>query len=182
MTIPTSKQVNRRSFLRTTSTIAGVLIMPNLVSATSFVSEKRMGVAVTSYVIRWRSKDASKRIPGFVNALDFLDHCHQLGAGGAQVGVRNWTQDFAGKVRDQREKLGLYLEGQILLPKDSNDVDRFESEVKGAKEAGATILRTVCLLGRRYENFKNDGILSGVQKSLYSFTRIGGTCGKETSN
>ena len=49
--------------------------------------------------------------------------------------------------------MDLYLEGQILLPKSNQDVERFEKQVAQAKEAGASILRTVCLIGRRYETF-----------------------------
>lgn len=47
----------------------------------------------------------------------------------------------------------MYLEGQIRLPKDESDVERFDAHVAAAKEAGVTILRTVMLGGRRYENF-----------------------------
>jgi sugar phosphate isomerase/epimerase len=67
--------------------------------------------------------------------------------------VNGWQNDFAKKVRDQREKLGMYLEGSIGLPKTKDEVPTFESEVKSAKEAGAKVLRTACLSGRRYENF-----------------------------
>ena len=82
-----------------------------------------------------------------------LEHCHQIGGGGVQIGVRGWTQDFVGKVRDRREKLGLYLEGSIRLPKTAEEVSAFEQEIKMAKEAGASVVRTVCLGGRRYETF-----------------------------
>jgi len=116
-----------------------------------------MGIVVHSYGARWNSKVESQKYPGFENALQLIAHCHEIGAGGVQVGVNNWTSDFAKKVRDQREKLGLYLEGSIGLPKSNEDIDKFEKEVLAAKEAGATILRTVCLGGRRYENFKTGG-------------------------
>jgi sugar phosphate isomerase/epimerase len=67
--------------------------------------------------------------------------------------VKNWSADFAKKMRDRREKLGLYLEGSIAVPADKDDVSRFENEVVHAKEAGAEILRTVASNGRRYEVF-----------------------------
>jgi sugar phosphate isomerase/epimerase len=95
----------------------------------------------------------SKKFPGFMNAIDLIEHCAKIQAGGVQVGVNNWSQDFAKKVRDKREKLGLYLEGSIGLPKKSEDVGTFENEVINAKEAGATILRSVCQGGRRYETY-----------------------------
>jgi sugar phosphate isomerase/epimerase len=112
-----------------------------------------MGIVVHSYGARWHSKVESNTYPGFDDALDLMRHCHQIGAGGIQVGVNGWQSDFAKKVRDQRENLGMYLEGSIGLPKTKEDVPAFEAEVKAAKEAGATVLRTVCLSGRRYENF-----------------------------
>lgn len=113
----------------------------------------RMGIVVHSYAARWNSKVESEKYPGFRDAIDLLEHCHAIGAGGLQVGVRNWTQDFARRVRDTRERLGLYLEGSIALPKTREEVATFEREIRAAKEAGATVVRTVCLSGRRYENF-----------------------------
>jgi sugar phosphate isomerase/epimerase len=86
--------------------------------------------------------------------LDVLDHCKSLNAGCLQIGVRGWTRDFAGKVRERRENLDIRLEGQVSLPRKDSDMDRFDKTVRMAKEAGAFVLRTVCLGGRRYETFK----------------------------
>lgn len=113
----------------------------------------RMGIVVHSYATRWNSNIHSEKFPGFRDAVDLLEHCHAIGAGGVQVGVRNWTEQFAKSVRDTRERLGLYLEGSIALPKKSEDLPTFEKEIRAAKEAGATVVRTVCLNGRRYEDF-----------------------------
>jgi sugar phosphate isomerase/epimerase len=115
--------------------------------------ENPMGIVVHSYASRWRSKTLSQKYPGFANAIDLIEHCHRIGAGGVQVVVKEWTNDFAKKVRDKREKLGLYLEGSISLPARAEDVPAFEQEVINAKEAGAVILRTVTSGGRRYEIF-----------------------------
>lgn len=159
--------MNRKEFIQRSATLAlGVSACPEIVLPGS---EKRMGVSVASYAIRWRSSTESNRYTGFENALDLLDHCHQLGAGGLQVGVRNWTTDFAGKVRTRREKLDLYLEGQIALPKQAEDIPRFEGELIAAKEAGAVILRAVCLSGRRYETFGSlDAFQEFKKASLHS--------------
>ncbi len=144
--------MTRRDFLETT---ASTLALSPFARWTPPRKSKKMGVSIASYAIRWRSEDGSKTYPGFTNALQVLEHCKSLDAGGLQTSVRGWSQDFAGKVRDAREKLGLYLEGQISLPKDDTDIDRFSTEVKHAKEAGADIIRAVCLSGRRYETFKS---------------------------
>jgi 3-oxoisoapionate decarboxylase len=140
--------MNRRHFLTTTAALTATAL-----PATAAGPRKRLGVSIASYGIRWGSKVPSARYPGWSSALEVFDHCHRLGAGCLQIGVGGWESDFAGKVRDKRESLGLALEGQISLPKSEGDVARFEASVRAAKEAGATILRTVCLGGRRYENF-----------------------------
>ena len=140
--------MDRRTFLQQASAGAAVLSLPTI---PEFANEPRMGVVVHSYGNRWNSKTPSANYPGFATALDLLDHCHQINAGGVQVVVNGWTADFAKSVRDKREKLGLYLEGSIGLPKKADDVPGFEQSVIRAKEAGAQVLRTVCSGGRRNE-------------------------------
>ncbi|MHC4996803.1 MAG: sugar phosphate isomerase/epimerase family protein [Planctomycetota bacterium] len=128
-----------------------------------------MGVCTASYGHRLRND--SEKYPRFQNSLDMMRHCHTIGAAGVQVGVRGWQGDMAGKVRDLREDFGMYLEGQIRLPQNRGDVDRFESEVRGAVEAGATILRTAMLGGRRYETFDSaEAFATFKKKSWQSLT------------
>ncbi len=144
--------MDRRAFLETTSKGLGAMALPRMNIPGSF-KEIPMGIVVHSYGSRWHSKVQSQKYPGFVNAVDLIEHCSKIGAGGVQVVVKEWTLDFAKKVRDKREKLGLYLEGSIGVPRKAEDVPIFEKEVKNAKEAGAVILRTVTSGGRRYEVF-----------------------------
>ncbi|MEJ7767990.1 MAG: TIM barrel protein [Chitinophagaceae bacterium] len=147
--------MDRRKFLRDTTTLGiGALAVP-LINMPGIFKDMRMGVVVHSYASRWQSKVASGRYPGFLSAVDLVEHCHKIGAGGVQVVVKDWTADFAKKVRDKREQLGLYLEGSIGVPATIEDVPRFEREVINAKEAGAIILRTVTSPGRRYEVFRS---------------------------
>jgi 3-oxoisoapionate decarboxylase len=112
---------------------------------------KRLGLSTNTYGVRWRYGTAE--LPQFNTSLDLLDHCVKLGAGGAQILVSRWTDDYARQVRARVERHGLYLEGQIALPQDEADTLRFDHEVATAKEAGIGIIRTVMLGGRRYENF-----------------------------
>jgi 3-oxoisoapionate decarboxylase len=151
---PHSHLTDRRAFLKKTSLAAAALAFPFSALPESLKGVP-MGVVVHSYGIRYGSKIESQKYPGFQNALDFMKHCHSIGAGGIQTTVGGWTGDFAKTVRDEREKLGMYLEGSISMPKSPDDRSRFEREVLLAKEAGATVLRTVCLSGRRYENFNS---------------------------
>jgi len=145
--------MNRREFLsETTAKGLSAMAIP-FMQMPDFLKEVPMGIVVHSYATRWNSKFESKKYPGFENAVDLLEHCHSIGAGGLQVGVRNWTKDFSRKLRDRREKLGLYLEGSIAVPANAEDASRFENEVIQAREAGAVVLRTVTSGGRRYEAF-----------------------------
>lgn len=166
------KSVNksRRNFLKSSTTLAaGVGLMPSLgLPVDNPLPRSSMGVAGSSYAFRWRFKESSKSFPGFENALQMLKHCESIGAGGIQVGTRNWSKDFSGKVRDYREKKELYVEGSIKLPQDDADIERFSVEVVNAREAGASILRTACLSGRRYENFQTGQAFEEFKKKAIS--------------
>ena len=85
--------------------------------------------------------------------------------GGAQVGVGDRLTDFARQVRQTKEQLGLYVEGSIRLPDNAQEASRFEQQVKMAREAGVQILRTVCLSGRRYENFQSAEDFAAFKKN-----------------
>ncbi|MBO0934798.1 sugar phosphate isomerase/epimerase family protein [Fibrella aquatilis] len=143
--------MNRRNFIQRSGAGVLMLALPDLPRLPQLAVGVPMGVVVHSYWARWNSKVVSTAYPAFTNALELLDHCHQIGAGGVQVVVNGWSDAFARSVRDRREKLGMYLEGSISVPKKADDVAAFERDVIRAKEAGAQILRTVCSSGRRYE-------------------------------
>ena len=76
-----------------------------------------------------------------------------LGMAGAHGGLPDITFEWARRTREIKDRLGAYLEIQTFLPRAGEDPSVFEHAVKVAKEAGATSLRVVCLLGRRYEMF-----------------------------
>ena len=149
--------MNRRQFISMTAKTGIMAATVSPVAQTlPQVSPPSLGITIASYMQRWRKRGTpDSGTPPWNNALDILNHCKTLGAGCLQIGVKHWTRDFAGKIRDKRENLGIHLEGQISLPWKTGDVERFEKELQAAKEAGATVLRAVCLSGRRYENFHN---------------------------
>lgn len=163
--------MDRRAFLETTSKGIAALTLPRIAIPGS-IKEIPMGIVVHSYGNRWNSKVQSKKYPGFTNAIDLIEHCHKIGAGGVQVVVREWTTDFAKKVRDKREKLGLYLEGSIGVPAKADDVTIFEKEVKNAKDAGAVILRTVTSAGRRYEIFHSSQEVQEFKKKAMNSLQL----------
>ncbi len=113
-----------------------------------------MGIVIHSCGKRWHGKYSNLKYPPFEHALDVLDHVRDLGVGTLQIMVNGWTSEFAGKVRATCESYGMKLEGSITLPKNENDVARFDNELRIAKEAGATIYRSATG-GRRYELFSS---------------------------
>jgi 3-oxoisoapionate decarboxylase len=82
-----------------------------------------------------------------------LELAASLGMAGAHGGMPDIDVSWARRTRRLKEELGLYLEIQTFLPRDGEDPAVFEHAVQVAKEAGASSLRAVCLLGRRYEMF-----------------------------
>ena len=80
-----------------------------------------------------------------------MDLAVAVGAAGVHGGMTEIDLDWAKRTRKKKDELDLYVEIQTFLPREDPSV--FEHAVTVAKEAGATSLRVVCLLGRRYEMF-----------------------------
>ncbi len=99
-------------------------------------------------------------------ADQLLELAASLGMAGAHGGMPDITFDWARRAREIKERLGAYLEIQTFLPREDPAV--FEHAVKVAKEAGASSLRVVCLLGRRYEMFDS---LAGWKEAVAGFHR-----------
>ena len=146
--------MKRRNFIKKSSS-AGLLAMsmPIIPSFSPIVAEMRFGIAEASYVQRRYAKLESRTYPPFTDSLQMIEHSSSAGFGGVQFSVSGWDSAYAKKVKQRVEELELFLEGQIRLPKDNSDLQRFTAEVSAAKEAGIDILRTACLSGRRYETF-----------------------------
>lgn len=132
--------IDRRTFLA--ASLAGV--------SRAVADEPRkgrgvLGIVIHSYPIRSREK-------GFADPLRFLEFCRERGADGVQLPLGR-DAAAARKLRDAAEKHGMYVEGSVRPPRDKADLDRFTTEIQTAREAGATVVRTVMLGGRRYETF-----------------------------
>jgi sugar phosphate isomerase/epimerase len=113
-----------------------------------------MGLSTACYSIRWRDSTSDGSLARFTNGLDFLRHADQLGAAGVQTVIDDWDEDLQRRLREFAEERNLYIEGQVALPFDETDLEQFERRLAAGRGAGATIIRTVCLSGRRYESFK----------------------------
>lgn len=164
-----SSGLDRRQFMKLGAVGALAYAIP---TQAALPKGKRMGIVVHSYAVRFNGKYASKNFPPFTDALQLLDHCHELGGGGIQTIMNGWQSDFSKKVRDKREKLGLYLEGSVSMPQKPEDVPAFEQTIVGAKEAGASIVRTVTSTGRRYEVYHSTDEVEDFKKKALTSLRL----------
>ena len=116
--------MTRRSFLLTPSVAA-------MAAPTG-----KMAVASTCYLTVRRPKDT----------LEFLDHCHSLGAAGMQMAVASTEPEYLKKLRTRAEQYGMWLE---LM----GGLKQADTVAAAAREVGAGCIRMGCLGGRRYETF-----------------------------
>ncbi len=98
--------------------------------------KSKMAVASTCYLTVRKPRET----------LEFLDHCHSLGAAGMQMGLASLEPDYVKKLRAKSEQYGMWLE---LM----GGLKQAEGVMAAAKEAGAGCVRMGCLGGRRYETF-----------------------------
>ena len=140
---------NRRQFL---AAAAALPFAQSLAGAVGEDNRKRLGVVQYSYALRLGADRAAGKT-GLSDPLTFVEHCHELAAGGVQTGVGTRDKDYLAKLRKRLELYAMYLEGTIRLPKDRADLERFTTEVRSARDAGAKVLRTVLIGSRRYEQF-----------------------------
>lgn len=112
-----------------------------------------MGVAQTAlgaYFRKQRGGNANGRGP--VDAIATVDYVRSLGAGGLQMAVPLDTD--VKKMRARLETHGMFYEGDIrLIAHPGDDTAEFEKYMRLYKDLGATVVRTVSFVGRRYETF-----------------------------
>src|SRR5205823_7990013 len=116
--------MKRRVFLRAASAGLGMrsLIHPLMAQRSNDGAHPvNMGIATTSFMMAWKPKDT----------YEFLDHCHALGAVGIQASINGDLQ----KIRSRAEKLGMYIEAMVELPRSGN-TSAFEREVQNANAVG----------------------------------------------
>lgn len=116
---------------------------------------KRLGLV--TYCCRFR-RDRQQRLDATNDLFEpftFLEHCRSLGAGGMQISLGDLNSAAAGQLRRQADDADMFVEAIVSLPRDANDITRFDSEMLRAAEAGAAAVRTVMIPGRRYERFNS---------------------------
>lgn len=157
--------MQRRDALKTLAALS----LGTTTSAADRPKKQPLGLVIHSYAIR-SSGPLAPAFPPISDPLAFVEHAAKLGAAGVQTRIGLPDAASISRLHDAVSRHNMYLEGTIALPKDEGDVPRFEAEVAAAKAAGASVLRTVCLSGRRYETFASrqqfDDFARGSWKSL----------------
>lgn len=123
---------------------------PAALSTASAAPKTACGVGTASYFVRAGHERRQNQTP-LTETLSFLDYCHELGAGGVQASLSEPTMAYAKNVRRKAEEYGMFYECSARLPRSESDIDQFRDLVKAAREAGASVIRTVLFSGRRYE-------------------------------
>ena len=83
---------------------------------------------------------------------DLVDLCHYLGLGGVETRLPAMDADAVKALRQKTEAYRMRLILDTPLPRDANDVARFDAAVKACKDAGAYSLHAA-MTQRRYEEF-----------------------------
>jgi sugar phosphate isomerase/epimerase len=69
------------------------------------------------------------------------------------LGVRD--EAYTRMLREEAEQSGMFVEGIVSPPNGPPDLERFDAQLATAQRAGAGVVRTVILPGRRYEFFES---------------------------
>ena len=156
----------RRTFLRACLGAAAAATVPGA------ETKYRMGIGTASYSQRGRADRGVEAAKRFTETLNFLEHCRQLGAGGIQAPLASLDDSYAGRVRDRSEEAGMYVEVSARLPENKRGAEAFEATVRAARLAGASVIRTVMLSGRRYENFRTKEIWTEFRRDSWKSLKV----------
>jgi len=146
--------LDRRRFLASLAAASGVAALGRLAAADDQPAPRcKMGLASDCWNLHRQAQKAQGGKGDLSDPQFFLERCYQLGAGGMQtpLGVRD--EAYCAGLRRWAETHEMYIEGSSSLADSRFDPVRFEKEVATAKAAGATVVRTVVMPGRRYEQF-----------------------------
>lgn len=113
---------------------------------------KRLGIAQFSYNIRLRAERTGRVKGRLAEPMDFLDHCHRIGAGGIQMDFGVQNRMYTRKFREKAQSYDMFIEGSAGLPRTASEVERFDATMRTAREVGASVVR-IAIGGRRYEQF-----------------------------
>ena len=147
--------LDRRRFLAGLAG-CGVAVLNRLAAGgQSPTRRSKMGLASDCWNLHQRAQVGKGQKGDLSDPRLFLERCYQLGAGGMQapLGVRD--EAYCSGLRRWAEDHEMYIEGSSSLADSRFDAGRFEKEVLTAKAVGTTVVRTVVIPGRRYEQFSS---------------------------
>jgi sugar phosphate isomerase/epimerase len=142
--------MNRRHFIATLPALAAARSL----LAASGATKGRLGICTFSCHQHWKAVSAKHVGVKFADTLSFARYVRELGAEGVQVPLRSQDAKVAKQIRAFTEETNSYYECELRLPKIDADLADFETDVRLAREAGASVARAVFTSGRRYEAFK----------------------------
>jgi sugar phosphate isomerase/epimerase len=147
--------MGRRQFLTILAAGTGVAVWDGLAGAGEPAVRSQMGLASDCWHLNHRAQVAQGQKGDLSDPRLFLERCYRLGAGGMQVPLGVRDEPYCAGLRGWAETHGMYIEGSASLADNRFDPERFEQEVLTARSAGATVVRTVVMPGRRYEQFNS---------------------------
>ena len=145
--------MHRREALKTLAAGAAAMNALALRGAQDEPPQSRLGIVV--YCLGHRTLALREQQPSrdLSDPLALLEHCRQLGAGGVQMPLGVRDEAYVRTLREKAEQSGMFLEGIVSPPGSPADVERFDAQLATAQRAGAGVVRTVIMPGRRYEFF-----------------------------
>lgn len=148
--------INRRNAIRQLSVLAACAAVPSSRHCAAAPPERRTGMGLVIYDCNIRRKWLRQQMPEFdlFEPLTFLKHCYSLGAGGMQAALGQMEARAINELRAFAEQHDLFIDAIVKSPTDKIDLQRFEAEIKTAREAGVQAARTTIIPGRRYERFQ----------------------------
>ena len=149
--------MHRRQALKSLAASAIALETISLRAAEDDVPGTRLGIVV--YCLGHRTQALREQQPSrdLSDPLALLEHCRQLGAGGVQLSLGVRDQAYTRALREKAEQYGMFIEGIVSPPGGPAELERFDAQLATAQRAGASVVRTVILPGRRYEFFDSAG-------------------------
>ncbi|NWG13202.1 MAG: TIM barrel protein [Acidobacteria bacterium] len=105
-----------------------------------------MGGTPTAFALRARAARTSGK------PFDIVEHCRSIGLAGVQTNPPSTDPQAIREFRQRLESWGMHLICDPRLPREKNDLESFETQVKAFKEAGAAAFHAA-MTGRRYEDF-----------------------------
>jgi 3-oxoisoapionate decarboxylase len=150
-------KMTRRDILKSAALAVPMAAAPALGSARTLAQsdgrvtpnpfgKRGIGGAPTGFGARARANAAA------TPPIDFIEYCHSIGLGGAEVRQPPTDPTEIAKLRAKLESYQMRLLFDFPLPKSDADIAQFDVLVKAAREVGANGIRAA-LTQRRYEQF-----------------------------